>query len=68
MSTSRRNVSRTYCATLAPDLAETHYASDLRRRVAILLSVGFSFAAKQAAGHGYGKLNCSKHFRLPESS
>src|ERR1019366_5857665 len=31
-----------------------------------LLGVGFSFVAKQKAGHGCGKLNCSKHFRLPE--
>src|ERR1022692_1575119 len=52
---------------------ETHITWPLLRRsrsVAItaplLLGVGFSFVAKQKAGHGCGKLNCSKHFRLPE--
>src|ERR1022692_5347904 len=33
-----------------------------------LIGVGFSFEATQEEGHDCGKLNCSRHFRLPENN
>src|ERR1019366_5666891 len=40
----------------------------IRWRGGGLIGVGFSFEATQEEGHDCGKVNCSRHFRLPENT